>query len=105
LKFESHALDQPPFAFEIAQKAIAVLNKLSQNDIQSDVPLDSKKFSEQSEDLRNSLHRSLMTLSEKLSNLSSSLTELPNSSKPTDSLKGLIPKIVMASSRNEPLPY
>jgi hypothetical protein len=41
----------------------------------------------------------LITLSEKLLLLSSSLTELPNSSKNTDSLKGLIPKVLIAASR------
>jgi hypothetical protein len=44
LKFESDALGQPPFAFEIAQKVSAVLNKLTQNDIQNEVPLDSEKL-------------------------------------------------------------
>jgi hypothetical protein len=44
LKSESDALGQPPFLCKIAQKVSAVLNKLSQNDIQSDVPLDSKKL-------------------------------------------------------------
>jgi hypothetical protein len=36
--------DGRTFAFEIAQKVSAVLNKLGQNDIQSDVPFDSKKL-------------------------------------------------------------
>jgi hypothetical protein len=44
LKSERYVLGQPPFAFEIAQKGKAALNKLSQNRIQSEIPFDSTKL-------------------------------------------------------------